>query len=201
MARELVLATRNRGKIEEMQRLFDSFSLGLHVRSSSEFDLPDVEETGSTFEENAALKATTISRATGLPAIADDSGLCVDALDGAPGIFSARWAGVHGDDKANIARLLDQVTDVPDVKRTAYFVCAIALALPNGALELVRGELRGVLRREVAGSNGFGYDPIFQPDGFAVTLAEMSPSQKDEISHRGRALREIAPRIASFIGL
>lgn len=201
MARELVLATRNRGKIEEMQRLFDSFSLSLHVRSSSEFDLPDVEETGATFEENAALKATTISRATGLPAIADDSGLCVDALDGAPGIFSARWAGVHGDDEANIARLLDQVSDVPDVKRTAYFVCAIALALPNGALELVRGELRGVLRREVAGSNGFGYDPIFQPDGFAVTLAEMSPSQKDEISHRGRALREIAPRIASFIGL
>ena len=201
MARELVLATRNRGKIEEMQRLFDSFSLDLHIKSSSEFDLPDVEETGSTFEENAALKATTISRATGLPAIADDSGLCVDALDGAPGIFSARWAGVHGDDKANIARLLDQVSDVPDVKRTAYFVCAIALALPNGALELVRGELRGVLRREVAGSNGFGYDPIFQPDGFAMTLAEMSPSQKDEISHRGRALREIAPRIASFIGL
>jgi len=196
----LVLATRNRGKIAEMQRLLDSFSLSIAVRSSSEFEVDDVEETGDTFEENALIKATTIARATGLPAIADDSGLCIDALGGAPGIYSARWAGTHGDDLANIRKVLEQLSNVPSSKRSARFICVIALALPDGRSEVVRGELPGEIRRESAGSNGFGYDPIFQPTGFLQTLAEMTPEAKDEISHRARALREIAPKIAPFIG-
>jgi XTP/dITP diphosphohydrolase len=201
MARQLVLATRNAGKISEMQRLFQSFNLDCEVISSSAFDLPDVEETGSSFEENAILKASTISRATKLPAIADDSGLCIDALDGAPGIFSARWAGVHGDDAANITRVLDQISHVAEGHRGARFVCVIALALPNGSVEVVRGELPGKIRRSAVGTNGFGYDPIFEPEGYTMTLAEMLPEKKDELSHRARALREIAPRIAPFLGL
>ena len=183
-----------------MQRLLDSFSLSIAVRSSSEFEVDDVEETGDTFEENALIKATTIARATGLPAIADDSGLCIDALGGAPGIYSARWAGTHGDDLANIRKVLEQLSNVPSSKRSARFICVIALALPDGRSEVVRGELPGEIRRESAGSNGFGYDPIFQPTGFLQTLAEMTPEAKDEISHRARALREIAPKIAPFIG-
>ena len=198
-ARTLVLATRNQGKIAEMQRLLDSLSSEIQVRSSSEFNLDDVEETGSTFEENALLKARTIARATGFPALADDSGLCVDVLGGAPGIFSARWAGTHGDDQANIEKLLGDLRKIPSDQRSAKFVCVIALALPNGESEVVRGELKGEIRFEPSGTNGFGYDPIFQPLGHQRTLAEMEPEEKDSISHRGFALREIAPRIAPFI--
>ena len=198
-ARTLVLATRNQGKIAEMQRLLDSLSSEIQVRSSFEFNLGDVEETGSTFEENALLKATTIARATGFPALADDSGLCVDVLGGAPGIFSARWAGTHGDDQANIEKLLGDLRKIPSEQRSAKFVCVIALALPNGESEVVRGELNGEIRFEPSGTNGFGYDPIFQPLGHQRTLAEMEPEEKDSISHRGFALREIAPRIAPFI--
>lgn len=198
-ARTLVLATRNQGKIAEMQRLLDSFSSDIQVRSSSELNLDDVEETGSTFEENALLKAVTIARATGFPALADDSGLCVDVLGGAPGIFSARWAGTHGDDQANIEKLLGDLRKIPSDQRSAKFVCVIALALPNGESEVVRGELKGEIRFEPSGTNGFGYDPIFQPLGHQRTLAEMEPEEKDSISHRGFALREIAPRIAPFI--
>ena len=198
-ARTLVLATRNQGKIAEMQRLLDSLSSEIQVRSSFEFNLGDVEETGSTFEENALLKATTIARATGFPALADDSGLCVEVLGGAPGIFSARWAGTHGDDQANIEKLLGDLRKIPSEQRSAKFVCVIALALPNGESEVVRGELNGEIRFEPSGTNGFGYDPIFQPLGHQRTLAEMEPEEKDSISHRGFALREIAPRIAPFI--
>ena len=198
-ARTLVLATRNQGKIAEMQRLLDSLSSDIQVRSSSEFNLDDVEETGSTFEENALLKATTIARATGFPALADDSGLCVEVLGGAPGIYSARWAGTHGDDQANIEKLLGDLRKIPSDQRSAKFVCVIALALPNGESEVVRGELKGEIRFEPSGTNGFGYDPIFQPLGHQRTLAEMEPEEKDSISHRGFALREIAPRIAPFI--
>ena len=134
----LVLATRNQGKIAEMQRLLNSFPSKIQVRSSSEFNLNDVEETGSTFEENALLKAVTIARATGFPALADDSGLCVDVLGGAPGIYSARWAGTHGDDQANIEKLLSELRNFPKEKRSARFVCVIALALPNGESEVVQ---------------------------------------------------------------
>lgn len=197
---ELVIATRNQGKIAEVQRLLNEFAPNIKLRSVGEFDLPDVEETGESFEENALLKAMTIARATGLPALADDSGISIDALGGAPGVYSARWSGVHGDDAANNRKVLAELVDVPATERGAQFVCVIALALPDGRNLTVRGEVTGSVRTEPIGEFGFGYDPIFQPDGYSITTAQMSPEEKDAISHRGKALREIAPKIPSFIG-
>lgn len=195
----LVLATRNKGKIEEVQRLISQHAPHIQLRSVADFDLEDVEETGTTFEENAILKATTIARQTGLPALADDSGIAIDALGGAPGVYSARWSGVHGDDGANITKVLTEMDDVSDSERGAQFVCVIALALPDGRHLTVRGEVEGNVRRSPIGDYGFGYDPIFQPAGFDITTAQMDPETKDSISHRGKALREIAPKIAPFI--
>ena len=197
---DLVLATRNKGKIAEVQRLISQHAAHINLRSVAEFNLDDVEETGSTFEENALLKAATIARQTGLPALADDSGIAINALGGAPGVYSARWSGVHGDDAANIAKVLTELEGVPDSERGAQFVCVIALALPDGRHVLVRGEVEGSVRRAPVGEHGFGYDPIFQPDGYEITTAQMDPGTKDSISHRGKALREIAPKIAPFIG-
>ena len=158
-------------------------------------DAPEVAETGASFEENALLKARAIANFTGSPAVADDSGLCVDALNGMPGIFSARWSGVHGDDKANLDLLLAQIADVPDERRQANFTCAAALARPDGSSHVVLGRVDGRLTREPKGSGGFGYDPIFVPHGFDRTTAEMSAEEKDAISHRGKAFRAIAPYI------
>jgi XTP/dITP diphosphohydrolase len=197
---DLVLATRNKGKIAEVQRLISLHAPQITLRSVSEFNLEDVEETGTTFEENALLKAETIARQTGLTALADDSGIAIDALDGAPGVYSARWSGVHGDDAANVAKVLLELSDVPDEDRGAQFVCVIALAHPDGRSIIVRGEVEGVVRRDPIGNHGFGYDPIFQPDGYAITTAQMDPETKDAISHRGKALREIASKIGPFIG-
>ena len=197
---ELVLATRNKGKIAEVQRLLSQHAAHINLRSVADFSLDDVEETGTTFEENALLKAVTIARQTGLPALADDSGISIDALDGAPGVYSAHWSGVHGDDAANIAKVLTELEGVSDTDRGAQFVCVIALALPDGRHLMVRGEVEGIVRHEPVGDYGFGYDPIFQPDGFEITTAQMDPETKDSISHRGKALREIAPKIAPFIG-
>lgn len=198
---ELVVATRNQGKIAELQRMLSEHAPAIRLRSVSEFDVADVEETGTTFEENALLKAQTIATLTGLPALADDSGIAIDALNGAPGVFSARWAGKHGDDAANIEKVLLELQDIPTPQRGAQFVCVIALAMPDGRNLTVRAELRGVVRFTPEGDFGFGYDPIFQPEGFSITTAQMTPQQKDEISHRGKALREIAPKIQPFIGL
>ena len=197
---DLVLATRNKGKIAEVQRLISLHAPQVTLRSVAEFNLDDVEETGTTFEENALLKAETIARQTGLTALADDSGIAIDALDGAPGVYSARWSGVHGDDAANVAKVLLELSDVPDEDRGAQFVCVIALAHPDGRSIIVRGEVEGVVRRDPIGNHGFGYDPIFQPDGYAITTAQMDPETKDAISHRGKALREIASKIGPFIG-
>lgn len=197
---DLVLATRNAGKILEVQRLLKEYAPHIHLRSVAEFNLDDVEETGTTFEANALLKALTIARQTGLPALADDSGISIDAFDGAPGVYSARWAGSHGDDAANIAKVLRDLADTSDDERGAQFVCVIALALPDGRSMTVRGEVEGSVRRSPVGNFGFGYDPIFQPVGYSITTAQMTPEQKDAISHRGKALREIAPKIAPFIG-
>lgn len=197
---DLVLATRNKGKIEEVQRLISEHAPHIRLRSVAEFGVDDVEETGSTFEENALLKASTIARLTGLPALADDSGIAIDALGGAPGVYSARWSGVHGDDGANIAKVLEELADVPESDRGAQFVCVIALAMPDGRHVTVRGEVEGRVRTAPVGEYGFGYDPIFQPAGFQITTAQMDPKTKDSISHRGKALREIAPKIAPFIG-
>jgi XTP/dITP diphosphohydrolase len=188
-ADRLVLATRNAAKLRELARI-----LGQQVPLAGLDDFPgapDVPETGATFEENALLKARAIAEYTHLPAVADDSGLCVDALNGMPGVLSARWAGGHGDDKANLDLVLAQVADVPDHRRGARFVCAAALV--DGAREVVvTGTVAGRLTRERRGSGGFGYDPIFLPDGFEETTAEMTPEAKDAISHRGRAFRALA---------
>jgi XTP/dITP diphosphohydrolase len=196
----IVLATRNAAKLAELARILAEADLPLHLRGVDEFpDVPEVAETGRTFAENALLKAHAVAAATGLPAIADDSGLCVDALNGMPGIFSARWAGKHGDDEANLDLLLGQLTDVPDDQRGAHFACAAALARPDGTGETVLATITGVLLRERRGSNGFGYDPIFRPYGHGRTTAEMSAVEKDAISHRGQALRALLPALRRLI--
>jgi XTP/dITP diphosphohydrolase len=194
----LVLATRNPKKLAELRRILDEAGLDVELAGPEVFaEVPEIAETGETFEENALLKARAVAAATGLPAVADDSGLCVDALNGMPGVLSARWAGGHGDDEANLDLVLGQLADVPDSRRGAHFACAAALALPGGDAEVVSGEVRGVLLRERRGENGFGYDPIFRPDGYEVTTAEMTAAEKDAISHRGRALRALVPHIAA----
>lgn len=197
MSQKLLLATRNQGKIVEFRRILDALAPGeIELVGLEEFpDLHDVDETGTTFQENALLKAREMSEATGLPAIADDSGLCVDALNGDPGIFSARWAGEHGNDKANLEKVLEQLKDVPDGERTGYFICVAALYLPDGRTHCEEGRFLGTILRSPIGENGFGYDPIFQPEGLSISSAEMSSEEKDAMSHRGKALRAIAPHV------
>jgi XTP/dITP diphosphohydrolase len=190
----VVLATQNAHKLVEMRRILDEAGLDIELVGTDQFpDLTDVVENGSTFAANALLKARSVCAETGLPAIADDSGLSVDALNGMPGIFSARWSGSHGDDLANLNLLLGQLTDVPDARRGAAFHCAAAVVLPDGTERLVEGTIDGTLIREPRGTNGFGYDPIFVPLGESRTTAEMSAEEKDAISHRGRAMRALVP--------
>jgi XTP/dITP diphosphohydrolase len=197
----LVLATHNTHKVRELRRILADVGLSADLVGTDEYpDLPDVAETGVTFAENALLKAHAVAAATGLPAIADDSGLCVDVLGGMPGVFSARWCGRHGQDEANLDLVLAQLTDVPDDRRGAHFACAAALALPQGAEHVVEGRLVGTLLRERRGSNGFGYDPIFVPEGESRTTAEMAPDEKDAISHRGRAFRALAAGLDVWLG-
>ena len=197
----LVLATHNQHKVGELRRILTDAGVQHELVGTDEYpDLPDVAETGVTFAENALLKAHAVAAATGLPAIADDSGLCVDVLGGMPGVFSARWAGRHGDDDANLDLVLAQLADVPDDRRAAHFACAAALALPDGGQHVVEGRLVGTLIRERRGAGGFGYDPIFVPDGEHRTTAEMSASEKDAISHRGRAFRALAERLDALLG-
>ena len=191
---KIVLATRNAHKVVELREILVDLvkEIGLEIIGVSEFpDVEDVVEDGVTFAENASLKAVAVARATGLPAIADDSGLAVDVLGGAPGIFSARWAGAHGGDRANLDLLLSQLDDVRDEHRAAGFVCAAALAMPDGRVFLREGQVRGTLTRAPRGTNGFGYDPILLVDGDTRTLAEYDSDQKNAISHRGKALRAL----------
>jgi XTP/dITP diphosphohydrolase len=201
MSQKLVLATRNSGKIIEFRRILEEIAPGaVELISVDQFpDLIDVEEIGSTFEENSLLKARYTSEATGLPAIADDSGLCIDALGGAPGIFSARWAGKHGDDQANLEKVLEQLKDVPEEKRGAHFLCVASLVLPDGREHVAEGRFDGSILRSAVGANGFGYDPIFQPKGLAISSAQMSAEEKDLVSHRGKSLRSIAPHVIQLL--
>jgi XTP/dITP diphosphohydrolase len=201
MSHKLVLATRNSGKIIEFRRILEEIAPGaVELISVDQFpNLVDVEETGSTFEENSLLKARYTSKATGLPAIADDSGLCIDALGGAPGIFSARWAGKHGDDQANLEKVLEQLKDVPEEKRGAHFLCVASLVLPDGREHVSEGRFDGSILRSAIGTNGFGYDPIFQPNGLAISSAQMSAEEKDLVSHRGKSLRLIAPHVIRLL--
>lgn len=198
---KLLLATRNKGKIEEFRRILEDIAAGqIELVGLDQFpNLHDVDETGSTFEENALLKAREMCEASGIPAIADDSGLCVDYLNGDPGIFSARWAGSHGDDRANTAKVLASLADVPDEKRGAHFICVAALALPDGRTHVEEGKFEGWILREPIGDQGFGYDPIFRPDGYAISSAQMSAEEKDAISHRGKSLRAIAPHVITLL--
>jgi XTP/dITP diphosphohydrolase len=197
----LLLATRNAGKLAELQRLLEAAVPGVEVvglRDVEEY--PEAPETGATFEENALLKAREAARYTGLPAVADDSGLTVDALNGMPGVLSARWSGRHGDDDANTALLLGQLADVPDERRGAAFVCAAALVTPGGTERVLERRWRGSLAREKRGSNGFGYDPVFVPEGLDVTSAELEPAEKDARSHRGQAFAALVPVLAELLG-
>ena len=204
----LVLATHNKGKLRELRELLRGQVPGLDVDTqvvdAGAVGAPDVVETGVTFAENSLLKARAVAQATGLVAIADDSGLAVDVLGGAPGIFSARWAGRHGDDAANLQLLLAQLADVPDGYRGAAFVCAAALAVPGTSPEDGRevveyGQLEGTLLREPRGAGGFGYDPVLQPAGLDRSCAELSPEEKNAISHRGQAFRALLPAIVEAL--
>ncbi len=197
----LVLATANQHKLVELTRILADGRVDVALTSLAEFPgAPDVAETGATFAANALLKAHAIAQFTGLPAVADDSGLCADALNGMPGVLSARWSGRHGADEANLRLVLAQLSDVPDERRGAQFVCAAALVLPGGREHVSEGVMRGRLIREPRGQNGFGYDPIFVPESADITTAEMESADKDRISHRGKALRGLAPVIAAFLG-
>lgn len=193
--RRIVLATRNAHKVVELREILTDLveEFGLEVVGVTDFpDVEDVVEDGVTFAENATLKAVAVAHATGMPAIADDSGLAVDVLGGAPGIFSARWSGAHGSDRANVELLLGQLGDVKDEHRGAGFVCAAVLAMPDGRVFVREGQVRGTLTRTPRGTNGFGYDPILLVDGDTRTLAEYDNQEKNAISHRGKALRALA---------
>ncbi|UGT53830.1 RdgB/HAM1 family non-canonical purine NTP pyrophosphatase [Nocardia asteroides] len=200
MAVRVLVASRNAKKLKELRRILDEAGVaGIELVSLA--DVPPYEEapeTGATFEENAIAKARDGAVATGLPCVADDSGIEVDALNGMPGVLSARWSGRHGDDEANNALLLGQLGDVPDDRRGAAFVSTCALVLPDGTTTVVRGEWRGSIAREPAGDGGFGYDPLFLPEGGTGSAAELTPAEKDAVSHRGRALTQLIPALAAL---
>jgi XTP/dITP diphosphohydrolase len=200
----LVLATRNQGKLRELRELLRGQVPGLDVDTqvidAASAGAPDVVEDGTTFEENALKKAHAVARHTGLVAVADDSGLSVEVLGGAPGIFSARWAGRHGDDAANLQLLLDQLGDVKPEHRNAAFVCAAALATPSGEDHVEKGFMAGTLLTAPRGTGGFGYDPILQPHGMEVSVAELDPEMKNAISHRGTAFRQLLPELVRALG-
>ena len=202
----MLLATRNAQKLVELRRILASSDIsGVQVLGLDDVPpFPEIPETAATFEGNALAKARDAAAATGLATVADDSGLEVDALNGMPGVLSARWAGRHGDDAANLQLVLDQLADVPEDRRGAAFVCAAALAVPPGVdtpggETVVRGHWRGTLTRAARGRNGFGYDPIFVPDGDRRTSAELEPAEKDALSHRGLALLALLPALRELL--
>jgi XTP/dITP diphosphohydrolase len=197
---KLLLATRNAKKLVELRRILDEALGGGTVELVGLDDAPayvEVPETGLTFADNALLKAREAVKYTGLPSVADDSGIAVDALNGMPGVLSARWSGKHGDDRANLQLVLAQVGDVPEEHLGAAFVCAAAIVWPDGREEVVTGEMRGHLVRTPRGEGGFGYDPIFVADGQTQTNAELSAAEKDAISHRGKAFRSLAELLSA----
>lgn len=201
MCRVLV-ASRNAKKLNELRRILDEAGVaGLEIVGLDDVPAYDeAPETGATFEENALAKARDGAAATGLPCVADDSGLEVDALNGMPGVLSARWSGRHGDDTANNALLLAQLGDVPDERRGARFVSTCALVVPGGEEIVVRGEWPGSIGREPVGDGGFGYDPLFIPEGATTTAAQLTPAEKDAVSHRGRALKQLLSALTALAG-
>ncbi len=211
MTRRVVLATRNEHKVHELRQILAGLvdELDLEIVSAAEVDGPDVPETEVTFLGNARLKAVALAEATGLPSVADDSGLAVEVLGGSPGVFSARWSGSHAGegapraavDRANLSLLLEQVADVPDEHRAAAFVCAAVVAMPDGRVEGVEGRVEGAIVRAPRGTNGFGYDPVFVPTGDTRTLAEYTDVEKNEISHRGNAFRALEPVLRGLLAV
>ncbi|EXG80134.1 non-canonical purine NTP pyrophosphatase, rdgB/HAM1 family [Cryptosporangium arvum DSM 44712] len=196
----VVLASRNAKKIAELRRILAVAVPQVEVVGLDEVPpYPETVEDGATFAENALLKAREAAEVSGLPAIADDSGIAVDALNGMPGVLSARWAGKPKSDERNLRLVLEQVEDLPDTRLGAAFVCAAALVLPGGEEHVVEGRMEGSLIREPRGTNGFGYDPIFVPSGSVLTSAEMTPADKDAISHRGKAFRSLAEVLATSL--
>ncbi|MRH93225.1 non-canonical purine NTP pyrophosphatase [Nocardia sp. SYP-A9097] len=199
MSRRVLVASRNAKKLNELRRILDEAGIaGVEIVGLN--DVPEYDEapeTGATFEENALAKARDGYAATGLPCVADDSGISVDALNGMPGVLSARWAGAHGNDEANNTLLLGQLGDVPDERRGAGFVSACAL-VADGVEEVVRGEWPGAIARKPVGDGGFGYDPLFIPEGGTVSAAQLTPAEKDAASHRGRALRQLLPALKAL---
>jgi XTP/dITP diphosphohydrolase len=195
---ELLLASRNPKKLIELRRILAPSVPGVTVLGLDDVpDYPEVPESGATFADNALIKAREGYRRTGIATVADDSGLTVDALNGMPGVLSARWSGRHGDDGANLRLVLGQLADTPESRLGAAFVCAVALVSSTGEV-VVDGRMPGVLVREPRGENGFGYDPIFVPEGYSVTSAELPSEEKDAISHRGKALRAVVPYVAAL---
>ncbi|MGW1743411.1 RdgB/HAM1 family non-canonical purine NTP pyrophosphatase [Nocardia sp. NPDC001965] len=202
MSRRVLLASRNAKKLTELRRILAEAGVaGLEIVGLDDVpEYPEAPETGATFEENALAKARDGARATRLPCIADDSGIAVDALNGMPGVLSARWSGRHGDDAANNTLLLAQLSDTPDERRGASFVSACALVIPAGAEIVVRGDWPGTIAREPQGDGGFGYDPLFRPAGGERSAAQLTPAEKDAASHRGRALAQLLPALAALAG-
>ena len=198
---KFVLATRNPHKATELKRILEELELNCELQTVADFPgAPEVEETEVTFEGNALLKARALAKFTGLAAIADDSGLCVDALDGNPGVLSARWSGASENvDQANLELVLEQMQDVAPENRGAKFVCAAVAVFPDGKELVAIGEMVGNLLERPVGENGFGYDPIFVPTGYELSTAQMSGAQKDAISHRGKALNQLAHQISEVI--
>ncbi|MDE6470714.1 MAG: XTP/dITP diphosphatase [Eubacterium sp.] len=194
---DFILATNNMKKLAEMQRILSPLGINVVTAKMLGITLEDVEEDGETFEDNAKLKAHAACKETNMPAIADDSGLCVDYLDGAPGIFSARFAGEHGNDEKNNDLLLEKLDGIPLEKRTAHYVCAICCTFPDGKEIVVRGECNGVIGFERDGHEGFGYDPLFLVDGKA--FGRYTAEEKDKISHRGNALRLLTKELEKII--
>ncbi len=194
---DFILATNNMKKLEEMQRILSPLGIEVKTAAMLGIELPEVEEDGDTFEANAEIKAASACKITGLPAIADDSGLCVDYLDGAPGIFSARFAGEHGNDEKNNDLLLQKLEGVKQEDRTAHYVCAICCIFPDGRKIVVRGECEGLIGFERDGNAGFGYDPLFIVDG--KSFGRYTGEDKDKISHRGKALRALVAELEKHI--
>lgn len=194
--KELIFASHNRGKIAEIKQILAP--LGIRVITAEEIELPDVEETGATFEENAALKALTIAKLMGKPCLADDSGLCVNALDGRPGVYSARYAPNRDFDKA-MDKLLDELRTACNPDRTAYFACVLVLGSPDGSYKSFTGRVDGIISESKQGSGGFGFDPLFVPKGYEKTFAELGAEIKNKVSHRGRALQKFIDYMQSLV--